>query len=581
MRFFWVLLVLACFVAFFELGHRDIVTDTEGMRAAPAAEMLRSGDFVIPTLNGERYLAKPPLLYWTIAGAYKLTGSITALTARIPSALSGILLALAAYLVFRREAGEMAARWTAFTLIASPYVLERMRLAEIDIPLTLMTFLAMVGLRYACLAKTLLRSATLTLAAGAALGAAVLLKGPVPLLFVTAAAVGHVILEGPEHGRAIRLAVIWSVVAGAVAFVYMFYPLPVPIPLLLVCGVWIYCAWRYGGGRLKTGVILGITIVLGIAIAAPWGAAVLHRVGWERVQELFRGEVVERTYVASRINAGDPLYYFYGLPLALAPWGLLLPMHASRLEWRHRPGVYRFCVLTGWLSITIFSMIAGKEYKYVLPAVPFLLLATGCHLSALNLSLRERWVAIWLRALPYLLPLAATVGAVLITRRQPFPSLWISVWGMALAMVVALLYRRYSRRLDLSRIAFMGLMAVMIWQLSRCYLYTGEKSPKALGEECRLLIENGYTVESAKVYPGLAFYAATTIPVEQNPERVQLNLAGPEPYYYVAAQSVLAPLISTGDSNLIRYRSRPFTGNKLVLIGNRPLPDFSLKAATR
>jgi 4-amino-4-deoxy-L-arabinose transferase-like glycosyltransferase len=39
-------------------------SDTEGMFAEPAREMVESGDWVTPRLNGEPFLTKPPLMYW-------------------------------------------------------------------------------------------------------------------------------------------------------------------------------------------------------------------------------------------------------------------------------------------------------------------------------------------------------------------------------------------------------------------------------------------------------------------------------------------------------------------------------------
>lgn len=573
-RFAWVLLFLAFFAAFFDLGRRDVVTDTEGMRATPPAEMLRSGDYIIPTINGAQYLAKPPLLYWAIAGVYKVTGVISAFTARIPTALSGVLLALLIYFLWRTEAGERPAQWAAFAFVTAPYVLERTRLAELDIPLSLATFLAVIGLRKACLSPTLGRRTMWVLGAGVALGGAILLKGPVPLLFLAAAAVALSIVEGVLPGKALLVGIFWTVVAWALAFLFSVVIIPVPVSLLLVCAGWVYAAGRYGAkrGRVLT-VFMGVTVV-GMAVAAPWALAVLHRIGWTNIRSLFEGQVVERTYEASRINAGSPVFYLVGLPIILAPWGLLLPWHLSWFEWRRRSSLYRFSLLMGWISVATFSMIAGKEYKYVLPAVPFLLLVTGYHLSDINTSLRQRWIEVWLRGLPYVLPLAATIGAVVITQREPYPALWISVWLMAFAMVLVLLYRRGERRLDLARIAFMALMAVMIWQLSRAFLYTGQNSPKDLARACRTLIAHGYTVETAKVYPALSFYAATKIPVDQDPEVVRRKMAGPAPYFFVAPNRLIKAMSSMKDTPEIRLRTPPYTGNKLVLIGNRNMADL-------
>src|SRR5262245_4144928 len=37
-------------------------------------EMLQAGEWVVPTLQGQPYLDKPPLLYWLVMGSYRLLG---------------------------------------------------------------------------------------------------------------------------------------------------------------------------------------------------------------------------------------------------------------------------------------------------------------------------------------------------------------------------------------------------------------------------------------------------------------------------------------------------------------------------
>ena len=51
-----------------------LVEPDESRYAQIALEMLQSGDFVVPRLQGEPYLDKPPLLYWVTAGSVRLLG---------------------------------------------------------------------------------------------------------------------------------------------------------------------------------------------------------------------------------------------------------------------------------------------------------------------------------------------------------------------------------------------------------------------------------------------------------------------------------------------------------------------------
>ena len=63
--------------------------DVDAVQAQIARNMLTSGDWVTPRLDGVIYLEKPPLIYWLIAITYKTFG-VDDWAARIPLALSAI-----------------------------------------------------------------------------------------------------------------------------------------------------------------------------------------------------------------------------------------------------------------------------------------------------------------------------------------------------------------------------------------------------------------------------------------------------------------------------------------------------------
>src|SRR5271165_3598725 len=61
--------------------------DVDAVQAQIARNMLTSGDWVTARLDGVKYLEKAPLIYWLIAGSYKLFG-VYDWAARIPIALA-------------------------------------------------------------------------------------------------------------------------------------------------------------------------------------------------------------------------------------------------------------------------------------------------------------------------------------------------------------------------------------------------------------------------------------------------------------------------------------------------------------
>src|SRR5215831_21298270 len=62
-------LVLACGLLFFVGLSTGPFYRTEGLRALVAVEMLRSGDWIVPTLYGQPLLTKPPGMYIAIVAA--------------------------------------------------------------------------------------------------------------------------------------------------------------------------------------------------------------------------------------------------------------------------------------------------------------------------------------------------------------------------------------------------------------------------------------------------------------------------------------------------------------------------------
>lgn len=70
----------------------SLMDDVDAVQAQIARNMLTSGDWVTPRLDGVVYLEKAPLVYWLIAGSYEVFG-VHDWSARIPIALSAIALA--------------------------------------------------------------------------------------------------------------------------------------------------------------------------------------------------------------------------------------------------------------------------------------------------------------------------------------------------------------------------------------------------------------------------------------------------------------------------------------------------------
>ncbi len=114
-----VLLAAVCFAVlwFANLQYRDLFQTDEGRYAEIPREMVATGDWATPRLDGLLYFEKPVLQYWTTAVAYELFGQSN-WTSRLWTALTGFLgvlmTAWAGWRLFDRRTA-----WCAVLLLAS------------------------------------------------------------------------------------------------------------------------------------------------------------------------------------------------------------------------------------------------------------------------------------------------------------------------------------------------------------------------------------------------------------------------------------------------------------------------------
>lgn len=191
------------------LGSTELKGE-EGRRILPAVHMLRTGDFVLPWSEGRPYHRKPPLINWAIAGSFRLTGVANEWTARLPSALSVLALALTGVWAGRRLAGDGGALWLPLAMLSTIGVVEKGRLAEIEAMFVSLSGMGMLvwlaGWRQG--GRPWMR----WVVAGALFGLAGLAKGPVFLPFFYAIALAVLWrarelreLVHPAHGAGLLL----------------------------------------------------------------------------------------------------------------------------------------------------------------------------------------------------------------------------------------------------------------------------------------------------------------------------------------------------------------------------------------
>lgn len=295
--------------------------------AGAAAQMLSSGDWVVPRIGSEPYLHKPPLYLWLIAAPMAVTGPTAGWVQQVPNLLAVALLLAGTAGIGRRLFGARApASAAAGILVTSALCFSLIRGKRID-PLYSAWLCASFGLLHVALLGESGRIRGLaTLASGVCLGLALLVKGPLALVF---------------HG-------------------------------LLTAG----CARFIPGARGRGLRVGGVGALVACGVALPWLVLVLVRLGPGPALAAF-----EAPGALSR-HAG-PLHYLVKLPVQMLPWSLLLPFAAVAL-WRRRrslPASVRF--LLCWVAAVLLPLQLSpvKHSRYALPAFPAfaLLIAATCY----------------------------------------------------------------------------------------------------------------------------------------------------------------------------------------------------------
>jgi len=318
-----VLAVLGC--------NRGLWTPDEPREAEISREMALAPS-VIPTLNGQRFIEKPPLYYWTVAAVFRLTGGASVLGARAVSVVAG-LATLLLLVLWGSVAHSRAAGWLAALMLASSLqFLVSWHWVLIDPLLMLCTTMAawsaweLLGRRDGPMRR---------LAFYLALMLALWIKGLIGPVLIMAGLLCYLLIDRPAHWRRLH-----------------------PISGL--------------------GVLALAVLLLGLAI---W-----HQGGPEALWEWAYVNHVQRLTSPGITGHRQPvLYYFWTLPYALLPWlpsllEALRPAHWRRVTLAGLPALSdpaRYGALMSAGMLLLLSVSATKRETYLLPLLPLLFLWLG------------------------------------------------------------------------------------------------------------------------------------------------------------------------------------------------------------
>ncbi len=166
--------------------------DVDAVQAQIARNMLASGDWVTARLDGIAYLEKPPLVYWAVAGSYKIFG-VHDWSARLPMALSAIGLCFLTAAFAAWAFGNRAGLWAGLCISMCVGLFLFTRILIPDVMLTLAVALAMWGFLRA-LDGDEPHPGLWAFLMAASLGAGLLLKSLIAVVFPVGAAAVYLLL---------------------------------------------------------------------------------------------------------------------------------------------------------------------------------------------------------------------------------------------------------------------------------------------------------------------------------------------------------------------------------------------------
>ena len=345
------LILLFALIWFAGLDYRRLIHPDEGRYAEIPREMVASGDWLTPRLDGIKYFEKPALQYWLTAAAYEAFG-IHQWTARLWPALAGFAGVLFIGYVGFNLGGPRLGLYSAAALGGCLWYVLNTHILTLDSGLTLWMSVGFGALLLAQRSVAVEREQRMwMLIAWSALALAVLSKG-----------------------------LIGVVLPGGSLFVYS-----------LLTRDW--AVWRrlhlFGG------------LLLFALIAAPWFIAV-SLANPEFFRFFFIHEHFERFLTNEHHREGAWWYFAPILAAGILPWLTVLAWTAPRIwsapvvdsngfSWQ------RFALVWSAFILVFFSVSSSKLPSYILPIFPALALVIGVQLPERTL--------IWLT-----LPLVVATG---------------------------------------------------------------------------------------------------------------------------------------------------------------------------
>jgi 4-amino-4-deoxy-L-arabinose transferase-like glycosyltransferase len=441
------LAAIVFFSLFIGLGSVPLFDEDEGAYSEVTREMLQSGDFITPRLNGETFFHKPPMIYWAQAASVGLFG-LNEFALRLPSALASLVWAVILFGFARRHFNGAVAWYAVFFMVTSLQTSIVAKAAIADALLNLFVTLAMFGI-YAYYRNQRKRDIYLTFVF-MALG--FLTKGPIAVLIPL---VGSGVFFGVK-GR-------WK--------------------------LWFKAIFNPPGWGLF------------LLIALPWYVALYLQHGRAFIDEIFFTHNVARFQTAFEGHSGSVFYYIPVILLGLIPNTAFLIKAAANIRVLIKDELNLYLAVWFIFVLVLFSLAGTKLHHYILYGYIPLFLFMAQTADDVRHSLNQFvWPLGFVIVLFFLPQIAAIVqprisdefaALVLAGALSNFEWGYKIVMGLALMILISLLFIK-----SLSKMAGTVIAGVVVIAVANFYAVpiAGRIMQQPVKEAALIAREKGYDV---------------------------------------------------------------------------------------
>ncbi len=347
------------------------VRGEEPRRAQVAREMIATGDWIVPRVQEQLFISRPPFQNWLIALGSFFTGGVDVLAVRFPTVAALLATALLIYWYARHFMARLGAMSATVAFLTMFQVLELGRLGETEILFTFLLTASLVIWHVHAQRGRLTLSSWIVPYTLIALG--VLTKG----------------LQAPAY---------FGIAVAA---------------FLLVKGRWRELAsWRHAAG-----------IAAGVIVWGAWQGAYFASEGWHATRQMYWHDVALRFEDQGFLTFAEHFVVYPAEVMScMLPWSPLLAAYLYPSFRRGLGGARSFVLFMALALILAFPscwLVPGAKSRYFVPLYPCVAILAGLVIERTATAAgAERWIRPWSR-------LCVAAAAVMVATG---PALFVASW---------------------------------------------------------------------------------------------------------------------------------------------------------